>query len=91
MHLVIAEKAYLSFKDEGIMDDLKKSDTWRLMSKEEWAFKELRAEAQTRIREEKLQKEIVRKMLEEGMTVDFIVKVTGLRKSVVAAMVRKKK
>lgn len=90
-HLVIAEKAYLCFKDEGIMDDLRASDSWRLLSKEEQEIKELKEEIELRKREEKWQKEMAKKMLADKLPIDVIVKYTGLKKKVVENLNKNKK
>jgi DNA repair protein RadC len=43
-HLIISEKSYMSFADTGIMGRLKKSDSWRVVGKDETELKEMKAE-----------------------------------------------
>jgi len=77
-HIIISEKNHFSFEDAGIIAELKKSDTWRIIEKEELEFRQFKQEMEEeRIKTEKAL-EIGRKMKAGGMNEATIKKMTGL-------------
>jgi len=78
-HIIISEKEHFSFCDAGIIAELKKSDTWRIIEKEELELREYKL----KLVEEKAQHEnsltIGRKMKADGMNEATIKRLTGLR------------
>jgi len=81
-HLIITEKSHLSFADLGIIAELKASDTWRLIEKEELEMRRMKEEGAIKNakkdarKEEKL--EVAKKLKEGGMEELMIKKYTGL-------------
>ncbi|MCP9751254.1 hypothetical protein EGI32_09760 [Ferruginibacter sp. HRS2-29] len=86
-HLIITEKSHLSFADLGIIAELKASDTWRLIEKEELEMRRMKEEGaikNARKEEKKNAKmEVARKMKEKGMADEVIKELTGVSISVI--------
>jgi DNA repair protein RadC len=72
-HLIITPDAYVSFKNEGIMDDLLNSGNYEIISKDQAKYKQWKIETEKAL-------DIAKKLKDEGMNADFIKKVTGLKK-----------
>jgi len=72
-HLIISTVSYVSFKNEGIMDDLLHSGNYEIISKEEAKFKQWKIETDKAI-------DIAKKMKKKGYDVDTIKELTGLKK-----------
>lgn len=79
-HLIITEEKYLSFVDEGILDELKKSGNYELLDREKQAMQKWKEdiEREKAIKENNL--DIAKKMKEDGVDIDTIKKYTGLNK-----------
>lgn len=79
-HLIISENDYFSFEDEGIMKELKKSGRYEILDAEKAALRRMEEaiEKERAIKENNLV--IAKKLKEEGMDIDTIKKVTGLKK-----------
>jgi DNA repair protein RadC len=78
-HLVISDTVYSSFERKGNMEKLRRSDSWRIVAKEEAEIKELKLEIEKEksVKNEKV--DVARKLKAEGMSDEFIKKVTGLK------------
>lgn len=80
-HLVISETGYSSFAELGIMDELKASDTWRIIEKDQLQMREWKQKMEAeRIKHEQAI-EIAKRLKETGMEDDMIKKVTKLKLS----------
>jgi len=77
-HIIITENNYSSFADTGIIAELKKSNTWRIVEKEEIELQEFKTNLQIERKLKKNSLEIARKLKAEGMNEATIKKVTGL-------------
>lgn len=77
-HLVISEKTYTSFKDEGIMDELKKSGFFEIVEREKVAIKkwQLKMEKESGDHEGRLA--VAKKLKASGMDDKEIKKMTNL-------------
>ncbi|MCP9751257.1 hypothetical protein EGI32_09775 [Ferruginibacter sp. HRS2-29] len=82
-HLIITEKSHLSFADLGIIAELKASDTWRLIEKEELEMRRMKEEGAIKNarKEEKL--EVARKMKNKGIDETLIKEMTSLKISII--------
>lgn len=82
-HLIISEDFYLSFADKGIMEQLKESDSWRLMEKDELELEQLQQlkeiAAAKRSASKKKALEIARKLKKAGLAEKMILEATGLK------------
>jgi len=89
-HLIITEKSHLSFADLGIIAELKASDTWRLIEKEELEMRRMKEEGaikDARKEEKKNAKmDIAKKMKEKGIDDRTIMEVTGLNLNILKKM-----
>lgn len=72
-HLIISNKAYFSFKDEGIIDNLKKSGLYEIVDRDKAEFKQWKIETEKAL-------DIAKKMKNKGYDVDTIKELTGLKK-----------
>jgi DNA repair protein RadC len=72
-HLIITPKSYLSFKNEGIMDQLLNSGNYEIISKEEAEYKQWKIKTENSLG-------IAKKMKNDGLDIDIIKKYTGLKK-----------
>jgi len=77
-HIIISEKEHFSFADAGIIAELKKSDTWRIIEKEELELREFKQKIEEERIEKRRSSEIGRKMKAQGMDDATIKKLTGL-------------
>lgn len=77
-HLIISERNYTSFKETGIIEDLKQSGIYEIMDPERKAIEEWRIREQQK-RDSAI--EIAKKMIKDGLDVSSIKKYTGLKKS----------
>ncbi|GHM99184.1 hypothetical protein WSM22_06740 [Cytophagales bacterium WSM2-2] len=75
-HLVIAEVTYVSFKDNGIIEELHKSGLYELVERDKANLNEMKIEGAIR----KSKVEMAVKMKKSGFTVDQIKEITGLPK-----------
>jgi DNA repair protein RadC len=83
-HFIINEKGFFSFAEAGLMKELRKSSTYKVLDEDELALLKLQMEAER-------DKEIAIRLLELGQPVDLVVKATGLSKAVVGKLARAKK
>ena len=72
-HLIISETEFISFAKKGEMENIKVSGKYELLNDEQKELLKLKMEHDNSLA-------IARKLMKEGMTIDFIKKVTGLRK-----------
>jgi len=77
-HIIISEKNHFSFEDAGIIAELKKSDTWRIIEKEELELREFKRKMDEERGEQRKALQIGRKMKTGGMDEATIKKLTGL-------------
>src|SRR5882762_10282116 len=77
-HIIISEKDHFSFADKGIIAELKKSDTWRIIEKEELELREFKRKMDVERGKQDRSLEIARKMKATGMDEATIKKLTGL-------------
>lgn len=79
-HFIISEEDYLSFEDETIMDQLRKSGLYELVRREEKELKEFRLKLERQEAERKRSEEIAKSMKAKGYDLDEIKELTGLSK-----------
>jgi len=82
-HIIISETHYTSLQELGLIDEMLRSDTWRLLPGEEKEMLELKEQM---LREEGLQQgkiEVAKKLKAKGMSDQEIKELTGLKISVV--------
>src|SRR5882757_7668620 len=77
-HIIISEKEHFSFADAGIIAELKKSDTWRIIEKEELDLKEFKLKMVEERGKEIKAMQIAKKLKTSGMDEASIKKMTGL-------------
>lgn len=77
-HLIITETKYMSFADTGIMTRLKKSDTWRVVEKDETELKEMKAEMEIEKATKQNTIQIAKAMKLKGVDEKIIKETTGL-------------
>jgi len=77
-HIIIDEKNHFSFCDAGIIAELKKSDTWRIVEKEELELREFKRKMDVERGEQKKALQIGRKMKADGINEATIKRLTGL-------------
>jgi len=77
-HIIISEKNHFSFADAGIIAELKKSDTWRIIEKEELEFREFKQKLETKETEKKAKLEVAKNLKASGMDEAEIKKMTGV-------------
>ena len=82
-HLIIAEKGYVSFADEGIMDDLRSSDTWRVPGQPDSPEMIKLKEDIGRIAEQKNTLTIAKNLKGVGVSLENIKEATGLSFAVI--------
>ncbi len=78
-HIIISETEYLSFAEMGIMDELRASDTWRIIEKEQLEMKSWKEKMEKERIEHDKALSIAKKLKEEGIDEGMIKKVTGLK------------
>lgn len=78
-HIIISETDYLSFAEMGIMDELRASDTWRIIEKEQLEMKRWKEKMEKERIEHDKALSIAKKLKEEGIDEGMIKKVTGLK------------
>lgn len=78
-HLIITETHHLSFADRGIMAQLRASDTWRLVEKDEVEMREWKEKVEAKRNKREKALEIAKKMKAEGMDEEVIRRLTGLK------------
>lgn len=79
-HLVISEKSFTSFAEEGIFEQLKENGKYELIDKEKANLQKFKIEMERERAEKEKAIEIGKKMKENGYNDDDIKKLTGLRK-----------
>ena len=79
-HLIITETGFTSFKDKGIIDELRKSGFYELIEQESEQMKafKLQIEKDKAVKQNSL--DIARRMKNEDYDIDTIKKLTGLNK-----------
>jgi DNA repair protein RadC len=82
-HLIISEKDHLSFADLGIIDQLKASDTWRLVEKEELEVRKMKEEVERKEIKKQNTLNIASKMKLKGIDDTLIKEITGLSISII--------
>lgn len=78
-HIIISETEYLSFAEMGIMDELRASDTWRIIEKEQLEMKRWKAKMEKERIEHDKALSIAKKLKAKGMDEAEIKQVTGLK------------
>ena len=79
-HLIISEKKYLSFLDEGIIDGLKKNGRYQLIDSEKDELRKWKVEAEKERAVKEFATEMAKKMKEMNYDIDTIKQLTGLKK-----------
>ena len=77
-HIIITENQHFSFADAGIITELKKFDTWRIIEKEELQMREFKMKMEGERREKMKALEIAKKLKDGGMDDAGIKKATGV-------------
>lgn len=78
-HLIISEKDYLSFTDEGLIDELKESGSYKLVSKEKAGIERLKADLKKENAVKNKSLDIAKRMKEKGYEPKLIKELTGLK------------
>lgn len=79
-HLIITETSYTSFADQGIMDTLAKSGMFEIVDRDKAELKQWKLDIEKQRAEKEKALDIAKKLKDEGMDIDLIKKVTGLKK-----------
>lgn len=78
-HLVISEKKYYSFDDDGLMDKIKNSGTWELIDRTKADLSAMKITSAKDEGKKEVAKDIAKKILaQSNMSVEEIRKLTGL-------------
>lgn len=77
-HLIITESGFTSFKDKGIIEELRKSGLYEIQDRESDQMKEMQLRYERKNAEKSKAMEVARRLKEMGMDTDFIKKATGL-------------
>ncbi|WP_341905528.1 JAB domain-containing protein [Fluviicola taffensis] len=77
-HLVITETDYFSFEDNGLMDAIKNSGVWELIDTTKTDLTQMKMEIAAQKAAKENSKEIAKKMLAKGTSVELIREYTGL-------------
>ena len=77
-HIIITENNYSSFADTGIIAELKKSNTWRIIEKEEVELQEFKMGLEKERGREEKALQIAKKLKAGGMDEGSIKKATGV-------------
>jgi len=77
-HIIISETSHASFAEMGIMAQIKKSDTWRLIDRDQYEIKQLKREIEIEKAEKKGKLEVAKKRKDDGMELSVIKHFTGL-------------
>lgn len=78
-HIIITEKDHISFDQLGIMDQLRASDTWRIIEKDQLEVQEWKQKMETKRIEHEKALTIAKKLKREGAEETLIKRVTGLK------------
>jgi DNA repair protein RadC len=87
-HQIITEKSFFSFANAGLMKELAKSGLYEVTHKESEEVKKWREEELAKRTRDDERRQIALRSFEHGLSVEVIVKLTGLRKSSVEKMKR---
>ena len=85
-HLIISEETYTSLAAEGIFQKLVNSGQYELLTKEKKRLQEIQMQIEKEKAEKAKAKEIAKRMKEAGADIDYIQKMTGLRKDVIGRL-----
>lgn len=77
-HLIIAEKKYYSFEDNGLMNKIRTSGVWELIDRTKADLTEMKVGIATEKAAKKTAIEIAKKMLAKGNSVPLVREYTGL-------------
>jgi len=77
-HLIITESGFTSFKDKGIMEELRKSGLYEIQDRESDQMKEMKIQYERKNAEKAKAMEVARKMKADGFDMNTIKKYTGL-------------
>ena len=80
-HIIITENDHISFDQLGIMDQLRASDTWRIIEKDQLEVQEWKQKMEAKRIEHEKALAIAKKLKKEGAEESLIKKVTGLKLS----------
>ncbi|QHI39209.1 hypothetical protein IMCC3317_46140 [Kordia antarctica] len=79
-HLIITETGFTSFKDKGIIDELRKSGFYELIEQESEQMKAFKLQIEKDKADKTARVDIARRLKALGADVDYIKKATGLNK-----------
>jgi len=79
-HLIITEKDFYSFADNGLIKELNESGMYELVEKEQKAIQEFKLRVEKEKGEKQKAIDIAKKMKSDGLDIDTIKKYTGLGK-----------
>lgn len=77
-HLIISETGYFSFADEGIMAELRSSNSWRLMERQDLETQKFLKEVELQETALQAKREVAKNLKASGMDEATIKKMTGL-------------
>ncbi len=77
-HLIITEKDFYSFANNGIMEELARSGLYELVEREKEAIKKMKLEIERKKIKKENTKEIAQRLIELGADESFIKEATGL-------------
>lgn len=82
-HLIISETEHVSFLEQGIMDTIKTSNTWRVLEREQIELQNMQQQIEIERAEKGIRVELAKKLKEKGMDNATIKELTGLKLSVI--------
>lgn len=77
-HLIITESGFTSFKDKGIMEELRKNGLYEIQDRESDQMKEMQLRYERKNAEKSKALEVARKMKAKGFDIQTIKELTGL-------------
>ncbi|MEO1050769.1 MAG: JAB domain-containing protein [Bacteroidota bacterium] len=78
-HIIISETDFFSFENEGLMDEIRVSDRYTILDKEQQILQEFKMDAEKEKAAKKEKLDIAKKMKKEGFDEGMIKKMTGLK------------
>ena len=84
-HIIISETRFFSFNDAGIMDRLRKTNTWRPHAKDKY-IQQIQLDIEKMRAQKKRELEIAAKLKEDGMLLPKIKKITGLTMAAITVL-----
>ena len=84
-YFIITETQYFSFTEAGLIKQLRKSSTYKVLHEDELELLKEKMAAEAADKERRI---MATKLLKDGFTIAAVVKYTGLKKKVVEGLVK---